>query len=68
MAKRRHLRLGYSLDDGQTVVVRGGELEVETLRSDAVGYHAVYGVSVFVASGITVDSSPNSRHSFASRC
>jgi hypothetical protein len=58
MAKRRHLRLGDSLDDDNVVVVPGGELEVEILRSDAIRYHDVYGafgISVFAARGITVD-------------
>ena len=58
MAKGRHLRLGDSLDDDDIVVVRGGELDVETLRSDAARYrdiYGVFGVSVFAARGITVD-------------
>lgn len=56
--KQRHLRLGDSLDDDDVVVVRGGELEVEILRSDARRYHDVYGVfgiSVFAARGVAVD-------------
>ena len=58
MTKRRHLRLGDSLDDEDVVVVRGGELDPEVLRADAVRYHDIYGVfgiSVFAAHGITVD-------------
>lgn len=58
MAKRRHLRHGDSLDDDDIVVVRGGELDIEILRSDALRYHDVYGVfgvSVLAARGITVD-------------
>lgn len=58
MAKQRHLRRGDSLDDDEIVVVRGGQLEVEILRSDAIRYHDVYGVfgvSVFAARGITID-------------
>lgn len=38
--------------------MRGGQLEVEILRSDAIRYHDVYGVfgvSVFAARGITID-------------
>lgn len=72
MAKRRYVRLGDSLDDDDDiVVVRGGELDVETLRSDAARYRDVYGVfgcrfSPHAASPST--SWRNSRRSFASRC
>jgi hypothetical protein len=40
------------------VVIRGGQLDPDTLRADAERYRAVYGVygiSVFAARGVTVD-------------
>jgi hypothetical protein len=55
--KLRRLREGDVLDDGITLV-RGGELEPDVLRVDAIRYHDVYGsygISVFAASGATVD-------------
>jgi hypothetical protein len=55
--KLRRLREGGVLDDGITLV-RGGELEPDVLRADALRYHNVYGsygISVFAASGATVD-------------
>lgn len=58
MAKQRQLRAGDDLLDDDIVVVRGGELDAETLRSDAREYHLIYGVyglSVFAARDITVD-------------
>jgi len=58
VTKRRHLRLGDSLDDEDLVVVRGGELDVDVLRADARRYHDIYGVfgiSVFAARDVTVD-------------
>lgn len=57
MAKGRHLRPGDSLED-EVLVVRGGELQYEIIRSHAARYHDIYGVfgiSVFAARGITVD-------------
>jgi hypothetical protein len=56
--KQRHLRDGDYLADDDVVVVRGGELDVEVLRADALRYHQIYGtygVSVFAARDITVD-------------
>lgn len=56
--KVRHVRPGDHLADDDVVVVRGGELDVEVLRADALRYHSIYGtygVSVFAARGITVD-------------
>lgn len=56
--KQRHLRAGDHLADNEVVVVRGGELDVEMLRADAVRYHDIYGtygISVFAARDITVD-------------
>ncbi len=58
MAKHRYLRAGDSLDDDDIVVVRGGELDEETLRDDALRYHSIYGtfgISVFAARDVTVD-------------
>lgn len=43
MPKQRHLRLGDHLDDDDTVVIRGGELDPEVLRADAERYQAIYG-------------------------
>lgn len=58
MAKQRRLRVDDELLDDEIVVVRGGELDADTLRADAEDYHAVYGtygLSVFAARDITVD-------------
>lgn len=58
MTKARFIRPNDTLDDADTVVVRGGELVVEILRADAARYEAIYGVpgiSVFAARGVTVD-------------
>jgi hypothetical protein len=58
MAKQRRLREGDQLDDDDMVVVRGGELDADVLRTDALDYHAVYGsygLSVFAARDISVD-------------
>jgi hypothetical protein len=56
--KLRRLREGDALDDGDVVLVRGGELDVDVLRSDALRYHSVYGsygISVFAVRGIALD-------------
>lgn len=58
MAKKRQLRIGAELLNHDMVVVRGGELDAETLRSDAEEYqiiYGVYGLSVFAARDVTVD-------------
>jgi len=58
MAKQRHLRQGDHLEDDDTVVVRGGELDPEALRFDARRYHAIYGgygLSVFAAQDVILD-------------
>lgn len=58
MSKRRHVRPGDHLDDDDTVVIRGGVLDPDVLRADAVRYHAIYGeygISVFAARDATVD-------------
>jgi len=46
------VRVGDDLTDDVSVVVRGGDLDAEVLRQDALGKHAVYGtyaISVFAA-------------------
>lgn len=45
MTKQRHLRKGDHLDDDATVVIRGGRLEPNALRTDAQRYHDIYGTS-----------------------
>lgn len=56
--KQRYIRAGDELDDDEVVVVRGGALDRDLLRSDADRYcsiYGTYGVSVFAAREITVD-------------
>ena len=56
--KQRLTRLGDELHDDDTVVVRGGTLDTETLRRDAQRNNAVYGVfgvSVFAVRDITLE-------------
>jgi hypothetical protein len=58
VAKQRFLREGDRIDDNETVVVRGGELDPEALRVDAVRNHSIYGVfgiSVFALRDATLD-------------
>ena len=58
MAKERYRRPGDTLDDDETVVIRGGELDRLLLRDDALRNHAIYGVfgiSVFALRDTTVD-------------
>ena len=58
MAKERYRRPGDTLDDDETVVIRGGELDRLLLRDDALRNHAIYGVfgiSVFALRDATVD-------------
>lgn len=58
MAKHRHIRPDDVLDDDATVVVRGGELDADILRTDAERHRSIYGtygISVFAARGVTVD-------------
>jgi len=55
--KLRRLRDGDSLD-GSTWLVRGGELDPETLRADATRYFTVYGcygISVSALCGLSPD-------------
>ena len=56
--KRRYIRLGDELPDDETVIVRGGRLDRDTLLADASRYHSIYGVfgvSVFTTRDVTVD-------------
>jgi hypothetical protein len=56
--KLRRLREGDVLDDDEIVLVRGGELDPEVLREDALRYDAVYGkygVSVFAVRSLTLE-------------
>lgn len=56
--KQRYLRVGDELADNESVVVRGGELDREILRTDALRNHAIYGsygISVFAVRGLTLD-------------
>ncbi len=58
MAKQRRIRVGDELLDDDIVVVRGGDLDADALRSDAEDYrvlYGTYGLSVFAARDITVD-------------
>jgi hypothetical protein len=58
LAKERYRRPGDTLDDDETVVIRGGELDRLLLRDDALRNHAIYGVfgiSVFALRDATVD-------------
>lgn len=56
--KQRFIRVGDELTDDVIVVVRGGDLDPEILRHDALQNHAIYGtfgISVFAARDLTVD-------------
>lgn len=56
--KQRHIRVGDELDDAVTVVVRGGDLDAELLRDDALRNYAVYGtygISVFALRNVALD-------------
>ena len=56
--KQRFVRIGDELDDDVTIVVRGGRLDRELLRADALRNQAIYGsfgISVFAARDLTVD-------------
>ena len=58
MTKQRHLRSGDRLEDDATIVIRGGRLDSDGLRADALRYHGVYGgyrISVFAARDAAVD-------------
>ncbi len=56
--KLRRPRDGDVLEDGDVVLVRGGELDLDILCADAARYHSIYGVygiSVFAVRDATVD-------------
>jgi hypothetical protein len=55
--KLRKLRDG-AMPGAGVLLVRGGELDSEVLRADALRYHSVYGsygISVFAIHGVTLD-------------
>lgn len=57
MTKRRLIRPGDHLADGETVVVRGGTLDDAVIRADAQRHHDIYGtygISAFAARDIAV--------------
>ena len=41
--KLRRLRDGDFLEDGDVVLVRGGDLDPDILCADAARYHSIYG-------------------------
>ena len=56
--KLRRLRDGDVLEDGDVVLVRGGDLDPDILCADAVRYHSIYGVygiSVFAVRDVSLD-------------
>jgi hypothetical protein len=56
--KLRRLRDGDVLENGDVVLVRGGDLDPDILSADAVRYHSIYGtygISVFAVRDATVD-------------
>ena len=56
--KQRFVRVGDELTDDVTVVGRGGDLDPEILRHDALRNHQIYGtfgISIFAARDLTVD-------------
>ena len=56
--KLRRLRDGDFLEDGDVVLVRGGDLDPDILCADAARYHSIYGIygiSVFAVRDVTVD-------------
>ena len=56
--KQRFIRVGDELTDDVAVVVRGGDLDPEILRDDALRNHQIYGtygISVFAARDLTLD-------------
>lgn len=56
--KLRRLREDDVLDDGDVVLVRGGELDLVVLRADAQRYHGIYGsygISMFAIRDATLD-------------
>lgn len=56
--KQRFIRVGDELTEDTAVVVRGGDLDPEILRQDALRNHQIYGtygISVFAARDLTLD-------------
>ena len=56
--KLRRLRDGDVLENGDIVVIRGGDLDSDILQADAARYYSIYGVygiSVFAVLDVTVD-------------
>jgi hypothetical protein len=56
--KLRRLRDGDVLENGDIVLVRGGDLNPDVLCADAVRYYSIYGVygiSVFAVRDVTLD-------------
>ena len=56
--KLRRLRDGDVLENGDIVLVRGGDLDPDILRADAARYYSIYGVygiSVFAVRDVTID-------------
>lgn len=56
--KQRYVRPGDQLTDDTTVVVRGGPLDPQVLREDAVrmfDVYGIYGVSVFAVREVSLD-------------
>jgi hypothetical protein len=56
--KQRYIRVGDELGDEVTIVVRGGILDPDLLRADALRNHAIYGtlgISVFAVRDLTLD-------------
>ena len=56
--KLRRLRDGDVLENGDIVLVRGGDLDPDILRADAArhyGIYGIYGIAVFAVRDVTVD-------------
>jgi len=56
--KLRRLRDGDVLENGDIMLMRGGDLDPDILRADAMRYHSIYGtygISVFALRDVTVD-------------
>jgi hypothetical protein len=64
--KLTRLRDGDVLEDGDVVLVRGGDLDPYVLLADAVRYHSIYGISVFAVRTLPSMSWPSRCRWFAS--
>lgn len=56
--KRRFVRPDDDLDDGDELILRGGDLDPSIIRRDALrmfDIYGTYGVSVFALRGATID-------------